>query len=354
MPRVGYALALALVLSLAAVPRAAAQGPLLPVDAPLTLRPARGARQLASSVARTLALRLSVPVTVGPPPPPEILEAVPAGHVAIARERASILLVLAGPEAQVYRSEVSVRHQSSQAIVRAVALAIEALRDAALDGPPPGETPTATRRTFELRGQSVTWIYREREGGLFGPRRHVEAEAKASFYLGAVAGLTTERLGALIGPRLGLALCLDAGCLALEADVPVLAQESVGCDGRHILYRPVTLGLRLSVRPLNVDRVLFFGFSFGVISRFGIASLVGLDVNRLSTDFGVRSGVEVAWRMAPPFEIALDVGVDVNVSPARFVRETRPPPGVVCPTIESVLVEDLVTLWAALVVRVRP
>lgn len=354
MPRATAALALALALSVPAPAALAQAPPALPDDAPLTLRPTRGARHLASAVARTLALRLSVPVSVGDAPPPEILEAVPPGHVAIARRGGTIELVLAGPETQVYRSEVAVRRQSDQAIVRAVALAVEALRDAALDGPPPGESPSVTRRTFELRGQSVTWIYREREGGLFGPRRRREAEAKPSFYLGAVGGLTTEQLGILLGPRLGLALCLDPGCLALEADVPVLPQESVACDGRRLQYRPVTLGLRLSMRPLNVDRVVFFGFSFGVISRFGIASLVGAEVNRLSTDFGVRSGLEVAWRFAPPVEIALEVGVDVNVSPVRFVRETRPPPGVVCPTLEPLFAEDIVTLWAALVVRVRP
>lgn len=350
--RAAVALAWALLATPAAV--AQAQPPVLPEDAPLTLRPARGLARFAGAVARTLALRMDVGVSVGEPPPPEIPEAVPAGHLAMARDEGTIVLVLAGPEGQVFRSDVAVGRRGGQADVRAVALAIEALRDAALDGPPEGELPSATRRTFELRGQTVTWIYREREGGLFGPRRHHEAEANPSFYLGAVGGLTTERLGGLIGPRLGLALCLHESCLALEADVPVLPQENVGCDGRRIQYRPVTLGLRLSMRPLNVDRVVFFGFSFGIISRFGIANLVGVEVNRLSTDFGVRSGVELAWRFAPPFEIALEIGADIHVSPVRFVRTSRPPPGVDCPTIEDLLVEDLVTLWGALVVRVRP
>ncbi|MCZ7677267.1 MAG: hypothetical protein M5U28_00155 [Sandaracinaceae bacterium] len=79
-----------------------------------------------------------------------------------------------------------------------------------------------------------------------------------------------------------------------------------------------------------------------------------MEVSRLTTDFGVRSGIEVSWRFAPPFEIALEVGADVHVTPASFVRTTRPPPGVDCPTIETVLVEDLVTVWSALVLRVRP
>lgn len=343
-----------LVCALAGASPALAQSPpLLPADAPLTLRPTRELSRLAASVARTLALRMDVPVSVGEPPPPEILEAVPAGHLAMARDESDILLVLAGPQGQVYRSEVTVRRHD-QAAVRAVALAIEALHDAALDGPPEGASPTSTRRTFERGGQTVTWIYREREGGLFGPPRRVEAEAKPAFYLGAAFGLATERLNAMIGPRVGLALCIRETCLALEGDVPVLPQESTSCDGRRIQYRPITFGLRLFLRPFSIDDVVHFGFGLGLISRFGLASLVGVEVSRLSTDFGVRSGVEVSWRFAPPVEIALEIGADVHVTPARFVRTTRPPPGVDCPTVEAILVEDLVTVWAGLVLRVRP
>ncbi len=351
MPRVRTALAFALVL-FSAVPGARAQPPpLLPADAPLTLRPGRGLRRFAGAVARTLSLRLSNPVSVGQAPPPEIMEAVPTGHVAMAREHGVVLLVLAGPETQVYRSEVSIRGQSGQAAVRAVALAVETLRDAALDGPPEGFEPTSTRRTWELRGHEVTWIYREPEGGIFGPRQRVDAEAKPWFYLGAVAGLTTGRVGGLVGPRIGLGLCLHDGCLSIEGDVPLLAQETIGCDGNRIDYRPVTLGLRLSYRPIHIDDVVLIGLSLGVISRFGLVNVVGADTSRLSTDFGVRSGVEVAWRMGGPFELALDVGADVSVSPARIVRSGGTG---ACSTVESVLVEDIVTLWSAVVLRVRP
>lgn len=343
------------VLALAGSSPAGAQAPpRLSEETPLTLRPVRELSRLAAAVARTLALRLDAEVSVGEPPPPEILEAVPTGHVALAREEGSILLVLAGPEGQVYRSEISVPLRDSQAAVRAVALAIEALRDAALDGPPEGESPTATRRTFERDGHTVTWIYLEREGGLFGVRPQTDLDAKPSFYLGVMAGLSTERLTAMVGPRLGLSLCVRETCLALEGDVPVLPQESTSCDGRQIQYRPITFGLRLFLRPFSIDDVVHFAVGIGLISRFGLASLVGVEVSRLTTDFGVRSGIEVSWRFAPPFEIALEVGADVHVTPASFVRTTRPAPGVVCPTIETVLVEDLVTVWSALVLRVRP
>lgn len=291
---------------------------------------------------------------VGEPPPPHIPEAVPCGHVAMTRDGSTIVLVLAGPEGQTYRSDVSVHASGGTAAVRSVALAIEALRDAALDGPPAGALPTSTRRTFEHRGQVVmwTWVYLEREGGLFGPPRPRQLEARPAFYLGGVLGLGTERMNAMVGPRLGLAVCLSESCLALETDVPTLPQESASCDGRSVQYRPVTLGVRLSLRPFDIDDVLFFGFGFGFFGRFGIVHLP--DRNRMSTDLGIRSGVEVAWRLTSAVELGFELGADAHVSPASFERAPEVALGAGCPLVETVLVEDLVTLWAALVLRVRP
>jgi hypothetical protein len=355
------ALALALASGAASAQSVSAQSapaqalPVLGQDVPLTLRPTSELDRLAAALVRVLALRLEVPVVVGEPPPPGLPEAVPSGHLALGREEGRLLLVLAGPEGQVYRSDVplsSTRPDSTE--VRAVALAVEALRDAALDGPPAGFDPNVTRRTFERRGQSVTWIYREREGGLFGPQPPVGSDAKPLFSLGAMAGLSTERLAFSVGPRVGLGLCLQDTCLMLEGDGALVPQESQSCDGRRIQYRPITLGMRVAARPFSIDDVVHFAFSGGILTRIGLASLVGVEASRLSSDFGVRTGVEVSWRFAAPLEVALEIGADVYVSPSRFVRATRPPPGVVCPPVESILVEDLVTLWGAIVLRVRP
>lgn len=328
--------------------------PALPADAPLTLRPAERLEPLAEAVARTLSLRMDVPVSVGGPPPPSIPEAVPAGHLAMTRHEGTVHLALAGPEGQVFWSEVPIGRARGTAAVRTVALAIELLREAALDGPPGGTAISSTRRTFELRGQTVTWSYLEREGGLFGPRESSGVEATSLFYLGASLGVSTERSSAMVGPRLGLALCLHEVCLALEGDVPILPDESTACDGRGTRYRPVTLGLRLSMQPIVIDRALFFGFSFGLLSRFGIVSLADVEVSRLATDFGLRAGVQIAWRIAPLLELAVEIGADAHVAPSRFVRSSRPPPEVDCPTLEAVLVEDFVTPWTALVIRLRP
>lgn len=331
--------------------RAQAQAPpTLAADRALILRPTDAARPLAERAARALALRLAVPVTVGEAPPPQILEAVPEGHVGLARDGAGVRLVLAGPEGQVFRSTVALGDASGAGAARAVALAIEALRDAALEGPPPGR---ASRRTYEVGGREVTWIYREREGGLYGPRPVLEALAKPLLSLGFLAGGSTERGTALLGPRLGLGLCLHDQCLVLEGDLPVIAEESVGCDGRRIAYRPVTLSLRAQIRPIRVDD-LSVALSLGILSRFGLADLVGVDVSRITTSFGLRGGVEGAWRLAGPFELVLEAGADLAVSPASFRRAPRPPPGASCPDVEVLLVEDAVTLWGQLAVRLRP
>jgi hypothetical protein len=335
-------------LSLAATARA--QAPLAP-ETPLTLRPSAGLAPLTGAVARALSTRMNVEVTVGDAPPPQVIEAIPSGHLALAHAEGRMLLVLAGPEGQVFRSEVALRSLRDRGAARAVALAIEALRDAALEGPPEG---TASQRSYRHAGHEIAWTYREREGGLFGPRRRVESDAKPLIQLGLLGGLSAERLSFYFGPRIGLGLCLIDTCIILEGDVPILPEVRTSCDGRRLEYRAVALGLRLLVRPFNVDDVVFGALSVGILTRFGIANLVGVDASRLTTDFGIRAAGEISWRFAPPLELALEIGGDIHVSPARFVRTTRAPPGVPCPPVETVLVEDVGNVFAALLVRLRP
>lgn len=330
--------------------------PVLAADAPITLRPTRGARRLAEQVTRILAVRLDVAVATGEDAPPEILEAVPAGHCAIDAEGPSVRLVLAGPEGQVFATEVFVEDLRGAAIARSVALALEALRDTALEGPPPGQ---ALRRTFFRAGREVTWTYHEPEGGLFGRRPRVEATAKPLVYLGFLGGLSTERLTPQLAPRIGLGLCQTAWCLMLEGDLPLIPEVTEACDGREIQYRPITLALRLLLRPFVIDEALSVAFGLGILSRFGLASLVGVDASRLTTNFGLRGSVEMAWRVGGPFEVVFDVGLDAHTSPAILTRLPRPAPGTppgVCPTgfAERLLVEDILTVWGVLAIRVRP
>jgi len=347
---------LAVIVVLHAAPVSAQELPRLEADAAIVLRPTPDSRALAQRMVRTLAIRLPVGITVGEDAPPQVLEAVPSGHCAVARDDDAVRLVLGGPEAQVFRTEVVIEGLRGAAVARAVALALEALRETALDGPPPGES---SRRTLIRRdGREVTWLYREREGGLFGPQPVVEATAKPLVMIGFMGGVSTERITPQLAPRIGFGLCQTAWCLMLEGDLPVVPETTEACDGRQVEYRPITLGLRLLLRPFVIDDVSI-AFGLGILTRFGVANLVGVEASRLTTNFGLRGTAEVAWRVADPFEIVFDVGLDAHTSPAILTRLPRPPPGMVAfpgcpPGAERVLVEDIITVWGVLAVRLRP
>ncbi len=334
--------------------QAPAPVPTLAPDSPLTLRPTPPSRRLAGRVLRNLALRLDVPVALGEDAPPAVLEAVPSGHAAIALEDGEVRLVLGGPQAQVFHTLVDVGGLRPAAAARAVALALEALRDMALDGPPPGR---AYRRTVTLRGgREVTWVYLEPRDGFFGPRRRVEANAKPLIQIGFLGGISTERLTAQLAPRVGIGLCQSEWCFLLEGDLPLVPESTDACDGRTIEYRPVTLGMRLLLRPFVFGDVSF-AFGIGILMRFGLANLVGVDASRLTTNLGLRGTVEAAWRVAGPFEIVFDVGVDAHTSPARLTRIPRPRSGELgCPlgTPENLLVEDIIGVQGVLAIRLRP
>jgi hypothetical protein len=104
----------------------------LPPPSRLTLRPAPGLEAIASSVARVLALRSDIKVEIGRPPPPDVLEAVPVGNVALARDGNSILLVMGAALGQSYEAHLALG-PDGKADTRALALAIEALRDRAIE-----------------------------------------------------------------------------------------------------------------------------------------------------------------------------------------------------------------------------
>ncbi|MFK7990855.1 MAG: hypothetical protein AB8I08_32850 [Sandaracinaceae bacterium] len=333
---------------------AAQDGPArLAPTTPLTLRPTPATRALTRGVARTLGLRLPVAVGVGDDAPPEILEAVPPGHLGIGRDEDRVLLVLAGPEAQVYRSEVEVDTVGADA-VRSVALAIEVLRDAALEGPPAGSEPRRTQTYTRAGGQSVTYTYLAPEGGLFGPPPDTGALATPMISLAGMVGLSTERLTAIVGPRVVLGLCLGIACVSLEGDLPVLPDESQACDGRRIEYRPVNLGMRATLRPFDEDG-FSAGIVFGLLTRFGVANLIGVDASRVVSDFGIRGGLEGGVRVSDDFEVFAELGADIHTHPGAFVRAPRPGGPMPCDVaVERILVEDFVTVWGALGIRLRP
>lgn len=354
----GAARALTIALVLATTSRAAAQDepasdPVAAARRPdqldpaaaLTLRPEPDLRALAVRVARMLELRAQIAVPVGEPPPPGVPEAVLASHVGLARDGPEVVVVLGGPQGLVYQSRVDLP-SGRDAAVRAVGLTIEALRDAAIEGPPPraeGEGPGARP------GERVSFVYIEPEGGLFGVRRRIEPIARPTIYLRLLLGFSTARDTALVGPGVGVGLCIEMSCAVLEGDLPVIPEERVSpSDHRIVRYRPISLGLRLQIRPWRWGDFVP-AVTFGVLTRFGNAWVDPTCPDCMDgetqtvTDFGLRGTLELAWIFAEPFEIVLEGGVDFVANPARFIRGG-----------DVVLLEDVVTVWVMTSVRLRP
>ncbi len=304
-----------------------------PVD-PLVLRPAPDLRRLSQRVAHTLRRRTGAPVAVGQAPPPEILEAVPGGHVAIARTEgrtAEIRVVFGGEEGISYGTTVFLQSVSGDAAVRAIALAIEALRDAASDGPPPESaeegSPWVTRYTL------ITPIPR--------PRR-VEPIAKPTIFLRLLFGYSPTRERVLIGPGAGLGLCVGPHCVVLEGDLPLVPDEATANDGAIITYRPVNVSIRGQFRP-NWSDTWIPGASIGFVTRIGNATIEGTDTSQTVSNLGIRGTLELAWRFLPRFEWVIEGGVDVAISRAQFVRFG-----------EVVALEDFWTPWFVTSLRLRP
>ncbi|MDQ3033105.1 MAG: hypothetical protein M3Y87_11855 [Myxococcota bacterium] len=312
--------------------------------APLTLRPEPALRPLAGRIARMLELRAQLVVSVGDAPPPGVPEAVPAAHVGMVRDGPELFVALGGPQGLVYTSRVDLPAAIDPA-VRAVALTVEALRDAAIEGPPPR---TEGEGQGAAPGERVSFVYIEPEGGLFGVRRRIEPIARPTIYLRLLLGFSTARDTALVGPGVGLGLCIEMSCAVLEGDLPIIPEERVSpSDGRVVRYRPISLGLRLQIRPWRWGDFVP-AVTLGVLTRFGNAWVdevpgVAPSETQTVTDFGLRGTLELAWIFAEPFEIVIEGGVDFVANPARFVRAG-----------EVVLLEDVVTVWGVTSFRLRP
>jgi hypothetical protein len=326
---------------------ACAQETALDAQTPIVLRPTDELRRLAERIAEILEVRIDPDVSVGEAPPPEVIEAVPAGHVAMVREEREIVLVIAVPSGHTFDTRVAVRSLRSSESARTLAIAIEVLRDTALEGAPDVDHGIYTRE-----GNDYAWTFREAHSGFFGPRQRIEADAKPLVTLGLFGAISTQRATPSIGPRVGLGLCLGDYCMLFEGDLPIADEGAEACDHRRIAYRAVTLAMRGQLRPIRYD---WFSASLnaGVLTRFGLATTDGTDANRVATSFGVRVGLETAFRVSGAFELVAEIGADFAVSPARFIRTPIFDPS--CGDLAEVLfVEDVATLWLMIAARLRP
>jgi hypothetical protein len=109
-----------------------------------------------------------------------------------------------------------------------------------------------------------------------------------------------------------------------------------------VRYRPVSVGMRVQLRPWRWGDFVP-ALTFGVLTRFGNAWIEETGAAQTVASFGLRGTVELAWIVSAPFEVVLEPGVDFVSNPGRFFREG-----------EVVLLEDVITVWGVVSVRVRP
>jgi hypothetical protein len=303
----------------------------LPAEQALVLRPAPSLETIATEVREILALRAPVPVVLGEPTPegaPDLVNAAEVGiSVTDARTTQEILegrsagdmrvrIVLGAPDRVTYATELT----TSQALptsARSIALAILALRDSALVG----------------RDPSVP------VDGPLGPLPSLTPSIRPALVFRFLVGASVARSTALVGFGLGVGLCLRRDCLLLEADLPLLFDESDRDARRSIDYRPSALGLRVMLRPLVVDDVSF-GFAIGPILRLGNASV--LDATWTVTTAGMRGTLAGAWEFVDRVEWLVELGLDAALELARLS------------VAGLVIREDVVTPWAVLALRLRP
>jgi len=305
-----------------------------PTEEPLVLRPERQLRQVANRVAQTLRRRTGLLVEVGDAPPPGLLEAVPQHHVGLGwkDDGAHVIVVLGGDEGLSYLTEIEADEPNRDATVRAIALAIEALQDAARDGP----TESDRNAQADSAGRSHYTLI---------PIPRVEpvgALAKPTIYFRLLIGYSPTRNQFLIGPGAGLGLCLGRNCVVIEGDLPLLADEHVARDGAVISYRPVNIAVRGQYRP-DFGDTFIPGVSLGLLTRIGNATVQGTELGQTVSNLGLRGSLEVAWRFVPRFEWVLEAGVDLALTRSQFIRYG-----------EVVLLEDLWTPWLGTSLRLRP
>jgi hypothetical protein len=311
-------------------------------------------RSLGGPLVRSLARRTDRAVELGLPPPGGTALALPSGHVGIvpteAHDPSRVTVTLIAADGRVYETEVGLPDGASPAAVRALALAVVDLDDAAREAPPLGEPPhIAVGEVAPATRGGSSYVYIEREGGLFGRRRSLESVARPVIYLRAIVGgaFSETRQAFVIAPGVGLGLCVGDHCVVIEGDLPILEDQRVTVD-RTFSYRAVNLAVRLQLRPIRVDDVTI-GATFGFLSRIGgawISDGVGaLDGrNRVVSGFGTRQSLELAWMIERPFEWVFEAGVDVSIDPARFIVGVG----------ANQVLEDEITGWGVTALRVRP
>jgi hypothetical protein len=302
----------------------------LPPEGRLTLRPSPGLEELAAKIARVLSLRTGAVVVVGDTPPAGMVEAVPAGHVALETAGSHVRLVLGSAFGSSVEAQVQLTGGTGDADARSLALAIEALRDQAIEArerladaaardlletsaavpagsggaaadpesAPPSATPgEALRDDIELEP-----LQSQAEGRYLKPVRPM-------FYLRAYSGASTASTAPRLGIGGGGGLCVLGHCLLLTADYPIPLSTQV--NSRDIRYSYLTFTSGFYSHPVSFGRFTP-GASIGFLTRLGhFERDMGLSAEGgLETDLGVRGTLEAAYEVVRAVDLVAELGLD--------------------------------------------
>ena len=333
----------------------------LPPDARLTLRPAPGLEAVATKIARVLTLRGDTRVEIGSAPPPELLEAVSAGHIALAREGGSIHLVMGAAMGESFEARVGLP-SDGQVDVRTLALAIEALRDRAiaarerrerasrrehiadqsqaalpvadavepepateqapLPEPQPQPAPLTQRRTPSQKPALVLPKSSNRDEGSLLPRPEPQdkeaLKVKPRLYLSLYGGASNESTSLRTGIGTGGGLCVLGQCLLLGIEYPLPISLEAGAD--DVRYRYPTFSCSFYSHPVQWGRFTP-AISLGLLSRVGhFERDMGIKDYRpgLDTDLGVRGTIQGAYQVFDAVEAVAEGGIDYALDRWQF------------------------------------
>jgi hypothetical protein len=302
---------------------------------------------LANDVAAVLELRTGERVEVGEAPPPGLLEAVPAGHVAMARRDGAVLLVLGASGGRSLDATVQLGAEEPAADARAVALAAEDLRDTAAElarrgGPPADGLPTSAgmAQTPEAPLPSPYYQHQDRARAvsaapstasaqeaiddgdeISGTGGSADSPTDVDFLLYGrlYGGASTASSAPATGIGTGVGLCVERHCLVVGAEMPL----SVGDQRLDVRYRYPTFTSGFYTRPLTFG-AFTAGATFGFLTRLGhFRADMGLSDEGLDTDLGARGSLELALEAYTNFDLITEWGVDFTIDRHRLAAGDR-------------------------------
>jgi hypothetical protein len=329
---------------------------------------------LARKVARVLALRSHTAVEIGSAPPPGLLEAVSAGNVALERQEGSIHLVMGAAFGASFDARVELL-ANGEDDPRALALAIEALRDRAIESrerqeqvhanalvpqqhdqqdpqdaeltddvllapeseaqpapdaiiqpaqqPMAAERPNIPSRRMPSRDETNVLDGdprdpKDRGAATRPPPGDRALKVQPMLYLGVYGGASTESNALRTGIATGGGLCVQGQCLLLAIEYPLPISLEAG--GGDIRYRYPTFSCSFYSHLFTIGRFTP-AVSLGLLSRIGhFERDMGLTDYQtgLDTDLAMRGTVQGAFEIVESVDVVAEAGLDYALDRFQF------------------------------------